>query len=281
MIDSEETGKPYAARLSPRATLRWGKVLLGLGLAGGLVWSAVVQSSMPSWFDPGGACANRSGGDGGDVTVRTSVFPPRATCTFSDGSGTVDYISPGKSLVFSVILGVLLVSTVAGLVLLGRQLLRRHPAASAVGERTNAASQEGGTGLRAVVHLLAAAALGIAATYVGPYAAIVVAFLAGVPAIVVTAAVIVLAVIVLSTALDTAVGPGYGDRVDSRRRGVAVGGIGSAVVLVLLTAGVGRDAFTAVLEPPPWLTVAAGVLFAGIVAVQWLNVGNSEREPVP
>ena len=258
----------------PHATARLGARLLGGGLAGLLVWSLVVQSVLPSWFDPAEACARRFPTASFRVDIETWVLPPRATCTFGNERGIPvahEYVPVVATVCLTVVFAVLTVLAVAGLAVLVRRLLWRDPAADA--ERAEPRTGWKSPAWRFGSHVAGVAMLGIIATGFGPLIFVFTGMLGGGPAAAVTVAAAVLGVVVAATALDVACGPGRSGRLGSRRRGTALGVLGSATVLGAIIAG--DAAHATVSLGPSWPALAAaGVPFAVIASLQWIGTGR-------
>ncbi|MCP2333858.1 hypothetical protein [Actinoalloteichus caeruleus] len=254
--------------------LHW--TLLGLSLVGFLVWMLVVQAAMPVWLDQGAACAARFDIDTTRVVVRTTLLPPRATCTFHEVPGEIapvvtEYISPSLALVLTVMLPLPAASGVAGLLLLARRILTLGRTARGPDRDVPAPdppqTSEGGTSRR-TSHLLGAALLGVVAGTFGASVTMLSVVFGSWPASIASYGAIVLAVVVAATAMDAAFGPREGGRRGSRRRGLALGGLGCAVVLALCLRqkldgdGMGEDGHG-------WIPLVSTVVFLLVAAVQW------------
>ncbi|NIH79837.1 hypothetical protein [Amycolatopsis viridis] len=219
------------------------RVLAGAGLAGWLVWSMVVESAMPSWFDPGDSCP-------GARSVERSYFPPSATCVTADGP--VEYLAGSTTLLLTVAAVVLAVLTVTGLAVLGFGLLRPAPV-SAPGAR------------QPVRHVLGAAALGAAGCAIARVVLLVAVFAGGPPGVITAAVVLVLTAIGAAAALDRACGPGG----DPRRRATVLVLTGTAVVAGVVVTAWGDYGADRTGLGPAWTLPLGGVVFAAVAGLQW------------
>lgn len=225
--------------------------LLGLGLIGGLVWTAVVTLSQPSGFDPGESCARKLGVV--DAVARTRWFPPSASCV--SGGEVHQYMSTTRSVVLSVIGVLLLISIVIGLALSARRLTGEP------GPIRTAAEVD--LKRRRRSHLLFGA-LDIAVAYAFitflTVLAIVFGELPGGFLVIVTSLVGLSA---FCAVLDRHMGPLPSTALESRRRGT-VAGMATYGVVFAATALSGQLPFFRF-----WAIPVGGIAYAVIAAVQW------------
>lgn len=225
--------------------------LLGLGLIGGLVWTTVVTLSSPGWYDPGEDCARKLGV--GDGVVRTSWFPPSASCV--SGGEVHQYMSTTRSVVLSVVGVLLLVLLVTGLILTVQRLTGdpgpiRTAADADVKRRRRSHLMWGALDMGvafAVVTFLSVAGIVFGGLPGGILS--IVATLAGVSG--------------FGTLLDRHLGPLPSNALDSRRRGT-IAGISTYGVVFAATAVSGQLPFFRF-----WAVPLGAVAYAVIVAVQW------------
>ncbi|NUR98642.1 MAG: hypothetical protein HOV67_25730, partial [Kribbellaceae bacterium] len=225
--------------------------LLGLGLIGGLVWTAVVTLSQPSGFDPGESCARKLGVV--DGVARTSWFPPSASCV--SGGEVHQYMSTAKSVVLSVIGVLLLVSLVIGLVLSVRRL------SGEPGPTRTAADVD--LKRRRRSHLLFGA-LDLAVAYAFITFLTVLAIVFGeLPGGFLVIAASLVGLSAFCTVLDRHMGPLPSTALESRRRGT-VAGVTTYGVVFAATALSGQLPFFRF-----WAIPVGGIAYAVIAAVQW------------
>ncbi|HET6739976.1 MAG TPA: hypothetical protein VFH76_13610 [Kribbella sp.] len=228
--------------------------LLGLGLIGGLVWTTVVTLSSPGWYDPGEDCARKLGV--GDGVVRTSWFPPSASCV--SGGEVHQYMSTTRSVVLSVVGVLLLVLLVTGLILTVQRLTGDpgpvRPAADADLKR------------RRRSHLMwGALDMGIAFAVVTFLSVAGIVF-GGLPGGILSIVATLAGLSGFGTLLDRHMGPLPSSALASRRRGT-VAGISTYGVVFAATAVSGQLPFFRF-----WAVPLAAVAYAVIVAVQWSRV---------
>lgn len=235
------------------------------GLVGGLIWSMWVAFSMPSWFDAGDSCTGGSLPDA-YALAETSWLPPGATCVYTAPSGAVErvpFIGAGMSFLMSVVAVALIGCTVAGLGRIAhRLLLEPDPRAD---------PQPGRGPWWATGHAVAAGLLGVGVAVVGGRTAYLVTVIttgAGLAFAFVGVAVLAA---VAATQVDRRIGPG-GTRLDARRRGTAVGLMGTAATFGLVYA-TGGQALLPSFEPVWWAAIGAAV-FALLAALQRLGAAT-------
>ncbi|GAA1129859.1 hypothetical protein GCM10009630_29710 [Kribbella jejuensis] len=233
--------------------------LLGLGLIGGLVWTAVVTLSQPSGFDPGESCARKLGVV--DGVARTSWFPPSASCV--SGTEVHQYMSTTKSAVLSVIGVLLLICLVIGLVL-SVQRLTGEPGPTLTADGVDLRRRKRS-------HLLFGA-LDLAVAYAFVTFLTVLAIVFGeLPGgfLVIAAALVGLSA--FCTVLDRHMGPLPSTALESRRRGTVVG-VGTYGVVFATTALSGQLPFFRF-----WAIPVGGIAYAVIVAVQWSRATSTTQ----
>nr|WP_243870208.1 hypothetical protein [Amycolatopsis granulosa] len=208
-----------------------------------MVWSIVVESAMPSWFDLDDSCP-------GARSAERRYFPPSATCISEEGP--VEYLPRSTTLLLTVAAVVLAVLTVTGLAVLGSGLRRPAPP-SAPGAR------------RPVRHVLGAAALGAAGCAIARVVLVLAVFTGGPPGVITVAVILVLAAIGAAAALHRGCGPGG----DPRRRATVLVVTGTAVVAgVVVTAWQDYGPDRTVLGPA-WTFALGGAVFAAVAGLQW------------
>ena len=235
--------------------------VLGLGLIGGLVWTAVVTLSQPSGFDPGESCARKLGVI--DAVGRTSWFPPSASCV-SRGGEIHQYMSTTKSTVLSVIGVLLLICLLIGLVLSVRRLSGEPGPTRTAGDvdlkrRRRSHLLFGALDL-AVAYALITFLNALAIVFGGLPGAflIIVATLTGLSA--------------LCTILDGHMGPLPSTPLESRRRGT-IAGVGTYAVVFAATSLSGQLPFFRL-----WAIPLGGIAYAVIVAVQWSRTTSTATQ---
>ncbi|HET6742020.1 MAG TPA: hypothetical protein VFH76_23920 [Kribbella sp.] len=235
--------------------------LLGLGLSGGLVWTTVVGLSMPSWFEPAESCA-RKFPDISDVSeIRTSWFPPSASCVYGDE--VREYLSTTRSVILAVV-GVLLL----GLIVIGLILTLRRLRG---GDRSIRTADGADLARRRSSHLAYGAlgmGLALGVLTVAGWVAIVFGAL---PGTVVFAVAAPAGLSAFGTQLDRRLGPLTSTARDSRRRGTIAGLTTFATALaanVVLFWGY---------IPLSWLwsVLLGAIAFAIVAATQWSRVATS------
>ncbi|MFF0264532.1 hypothetical protein [Kribbella sp. NPDC004536] len=234
--------------------------LLGLGLIGGLVWTAVVTLSQPSGFDPGESCARKLGVV--DGVPRTSWFPPSASCV--SGGEVHQYMSTTKSVILTVIGVLLLISLVIGLVLTVRRLTG-EPGPTRTAENVDLKRRRRSHLLFGALDVAVACAviafLNAAAIVFGGLPGgflIIVAVLAGLSA--------------FGTILDRHMGPLPSTALESRRRGT-VAGVATYGVVFAATAVSGQLPFFRL-----WAIPLGGITYAVIAAVQWSRATSTATQ---
>ncbi|MFG1620501.1 hypothetical protein [Kribbella sp. NPDC049227] len=238
-------------------------LLSGLGLVCGLGWAIAVSTAMPSWFDPGEACAKKLHGGSPDSTieVHTSWFPPSATCDF--GGGDVrQYMSTTRSTVLSVLGVLILVVLVTGLVLTIKRLSGEPgPTRPAEGVELRRRRRNQLT-FGALDVLLAVAVL----VFFNAVAIVLGEIVGGVLFVVTTIA----GLSALCTALDRHMGPLPSTALESRRRGTVTGATLFGVIFTA-TAVTGQLPFFRL-----WAAPLAALTYAAVVHLQW----SRQRDPV-
>ncbi|GAB3948262.1 hypothetical protein GCM10029976_079060 [Kribbella albertanoniae] len=244
------------------ALKRW---VLAAGLSLGLIWSVVVSSSMPSWWDPSKSCFDKLGPSvGPDATVHTSWFPPSATCDF--GGGDVrDYLSTTNSVLLSITGILVLTLTAVGIVLTLRTLKGDPgPTRSADGADLTRRHRNhllyGALDVLVVVAILSA--VNVAAIVFGE-------IIGGVLFAITTVA----GLAALATVLDRHTGPLPSTALASRRRGAAAGGILFGVIFGA-TALTGQLPFFRL-----WAAPLAAITYAVVVHVQWTKAATHQSHP--
>ncbi|NIK57004.1 hypothetical protein [Kribbella shirazensis] len=234
--------------------------LLGFGLVGGLVWATVVGLSMPSWFEPDTSCARKFVGAGDIRGIRTSWFPPSASCVYADQ--VRPYMSTARSVVLSVLGVLLLVMIVTGLILTVRRLLGdAGPSRTADGVDLRHRRRS---------HLIFGALdMGVAFVVLWFLSALV--FVAGVPGGLVFVVVVLVGLSAFGTLLDRHMGPLPSTARDSRRRGT-VAGLASLTVVVAATAGWSYLPYFEL-----WVVLLSALTYAAVVALQWSRVSKANR----
>ncbi|MFG1911716.1 hypothetical protein [Kribbella sp. NPDC048928] len=241
--------------------------LLGLGLIGGLVWTTVVTLSSPGWYDPGEDCARKLGV--GDGTVRTSWFPPSASCV--SGGEVHQYMSTTRSVVLSVVGVLLLIVLVPGLILTV-QRLTGDPGPIRPG--TDEAGAAVDLKRRRRSHLMwGALDMGVAFAVVTFFSVAGIIF-GGLPGGILSIVATLAGVSGFGTLLDRHMGPLPSSALDSRRRGT-IAGISTYGVVFAATAVSGQLPFFRF-----WAVPLGAVAYAVIVAVQWARVPAPAGQPV-
>jgi hypothetical protein len=221
-------------------------------LVGGLVWTAVVTLSMPSWYDPGEDCARKVGAV--DAFARTSWFPPSASCV--SGDEVRQYMSTTRSVVLSVVGVLLLIVIVTGLVLTVRRL-SGDPGPIRTGDDLKRRRRS---------HLtFGALDMGVAFAFITALNAFAIVFgdLPGGLVFILTALVGLSA---FGALLDRHMGPLPSSALESRRRGT-VAGLATFGVVFAATALSGQLPFFRF-----WAVPLAAIAYAVIAAVQWKRV---------
>jgi len=227
--------------------------LLGLGLIGGLVWTAAVTLSMPSWYDPGESCARKV--HAVDAIPRTSWFPPSASCV--SGDEVRQYMSTTRSVVLSVI-GVLLLILIATSLILTVRRLGGEPGPI----------RTGGDDLkrRRRSHLaFGALDMAVAFAFVTFLNAVAIV-LGGLPGGILFIVTTLVGLSAFGAVLDRHLGPLPSSALESRRRGT-VAGLSTYGVVFAATAVSGQLPFFRF-----WAVPLAAVGYAVIAAVQWSRV---------
>ncbi|EHR58975.1 hypothetical protein [Saccharomonospora cyanea] len=235
-----------------KVTTRAAGNLVGVGLAGFMVWAVAVEAAMPSWFDPDDSCPGATG-------VERSYFPPSATCVHGDGR-VVDHISRPETVVLAIVFVLLAAVVVTGLAVLGWRLLR-HDQADLGKPKPK----------RPALHVLGAALLGVVAGAVARAAVILASLTAGPPGGATAFVAVALWAIGVASALDRAVGPGRGGSSGSYRRGTALVLAGATALLVLVVVTWDEYAEHNTLLGPAWAIAAGAGVFALLAAVQWIR----------
>ncbi|WP_350281392.1 hypothetical protein [Kribbella sp. HUAS MG21] len=236
--------------------------LLGFGLLGGFVWATVVGLSMPSWFEPDESCARKFPGSDRDVSaIRTSWFPPSASCVYGDQ--VRPYLSPARSVVLSVIGVLLLIVLVTGLVLTVRRLR---------GDTGPLRTADGiDLGHRRRSHLMFGALdMGVALALLG-FAGLLAIVFGGVPGVILFAVSALVGLSAFGTLLDQHMGPLPGTARDSRRRGTVAG------LATLLVAAAATVLLHTAVRSMFWAVPLGAIAYAAIVAVQWSWVSRASR----
>ncbi|MGW7683649.1 hypothetical protein ACWGID_23130 [Kribbella sp. NPDC054772] len=236
--------------------------LLGLGLAGGLVWTTVVTLSMPGWFDPTADCAKRFVGETGDAVVRTGWFPPSASCVYGDH--VRQYMSTTRSVVLSITGVLLLVVIVAGLIVTVRRLRGDAGPIRPVGTVDLRKRQINHLLFGALDALIVFAVL----TFLNA-AAIVFGGLPGGVLFIVTA---LAGLSGFGVTLDRHMGPLPSSALDSRRRGT-IAGVATFAVVFVATAVTGQLPFFRF-----WAAPLAAIAYVVIAAVQWSRATNTATQ---
>jgi hypothetical protein len=229
--------------------------LLAAGLAAGLVWTAAVTLSMPSWFDPTEACVHRFplDADSEQVDIRTGWFPPSAQCVF-DGQAR-DFLSPARSAVLSVVGVLILVVLITALVHTVRRL-SGEPGPVRLATDVDLRRRRFNQLTFGVLDLAIAVAL---LTFLNA-AAIV---LGGIPGGVLFLVVGITGLSALGVVLDRHLGPLPSTRRDSRRRGT-VAGVTVFAVIFAATALSGQLPFFRL-----WSVPVGALAYAAVSFWQW------------
>lgn len=233
--------------------------VLGLGLTGGLVWTAAVTLSQPNWYDPSEDCARRLGGD--PTAIHTGWFPPSASCVYGDE--VRQYMSTTRSVVLSIIGVLLLIIVATGLILTVRRLTGN---AGPVRTADTVDLRK-----RRITHLAFGAldtAVAFAVVTVLNATAIV---FGGLPGGILFVVITLVGLSALCTALDRHMGPLPSSTLKSRRRGT-IAGIAVFGVVFAATAVTGQLPFFRL-----WCIPVAGVAYAVIAGVQWSRASRSHR----
>jgi hypothetical protein len=236
--------------------------LLGLGLAGGLVWTTVVTLSMPGWFDPTADCTHKFVGETRDVVVRTSWFPPSASCVYGDE--VRQYMSTARSVVLSITGVLLLVVIAAGLILTVRRLSGEAGPIRPVGTVDLRRRRRN--------HLLFGAldvAIAFAVLTFLNAAALVFGGLPGGVLFIVTA---LAGLSGFGVTLDRHMGPLPSSALECRRRGT-IAGVATFAVVFVATAVTGQLPFFRL-----WAVPLAGIAYAVIAGEQWSRATNNATQ---
>jgi hypothetical protein len=226
--------------------------LLGLGLAGGLVWTTVVTLSMPGWYTPGEDCARKVGAV--DAVARTNWFPPSASCV--SGDEVRQYMSTTRSVVLSVVGVLLLILIATGLILTVRRLTG-EPGPIRTGD---------GLKRRRRSHLaFGALDMAVAFAFVTFLNAAAIVF-GGLPGTLLFLLTALVGLSAFGTMLDRHMGPLPSSALDSRRRGT-VAGLATFGIVFAATTVSGQLPFLRF-----WAVPLAAVAYAAIAAAQWSRV---------
>jgi hypothetical protein len=232
------------------------------GLVGGLVWSLWVAFSMPSGRHGAVACGTPA--PGSRATVERSWLPPSATCVHTAPGGAVErvpYIGTATTVLMTVVALLLLACLVAGLARVAHRLLLRPD------PRTD--RRPGRGPWRAAGHALGAAGLGATVAVLGGKTALLMTLRTHGAGLVFAVVAVGLVAIGAATVLDRLTGPG-GTRLDARRRGTAVGTIGTAATFGLVyVTSTGLPMF----DVGRWALVGAAV-FAVLATLQRLGAAT-------
>jgi hypothetical protein len=233
--------------------------LLGLGLTGGLVWTAVVTFSMPGWFDPGEDCARRAGASESSPVVRTSWFPPSASCVYGDD--VRQYMSTTRSVVLSITGVLLLIVLATGLILTVRRL---------TGEPGPLRGADGVDLRKRRLNHLAFGAFDMAVivALVAFVNATAIVF-GGLPGGILFALAAIVGMSALAVVLDRHLGPLPSTALDSRRRGTSAG-LTLFGIIFAATAVSGQLPFFRL-----WSVPLAAIAYAVIAAVQWSRTAKA------
>ncbi|MER7247860.1 hypothetical protein [Kribbella sp. NPDC000426] len=192
--------------------------------------------------------------------MRTSWFPPRATCLY--GADARQYMSTSRTVVLSILAVVLLIVIVTGLILTVRRL----------GGDPGPIRPAGDLDLRKrwIKHLTFGAAdmavVFAPLTFLNAVAIVFGAIPGGILFIVTS----LVALSAIGTALDRHLGPLPSSALDSRRRGT-IAGVTTYAVVFAATAVTGGLPFLRL-----WSVPVGGIAYAVIVAVQWRRATASQ-----
>ncbi|MFD3403564.1 hypothetical protein ACFWUU_22970 [Kribbella sp. NPDC058693] len=225
--------------------------VLGLGLIGGLVWTAAVTLSQPGWYDPTRDCSRKFGPDA--TAVHTNWFPPTATCLYGDESR--QYMSTSRTVILSILAVLLLIVIATGLILTVRRLSGEPGPIRPAGDLD--------LGKRRIKHLtFGAADIAIVFAPLTFLNAVAIVF-GGIPGGFLFIVTSLVALSAICTALDRHLGPLPSSALDSRRRGTIAGVTTYAVAFVGTAVSGGLPFFRL------WSVPLAGIAYAVIAAVQW------------
>jgi hypothetical protein len=234
--------------------------VLGLGLIGGLVWTAVVTLSQPGWYDPTRDCSRKLGPD--PTSVHTSWFPPTATCLYGDESR--QYMSTSRTVVLSILAVLLLVVVAMGLLLTVRRLSGDPGPIRPAGDLD--------LRKRRLKHLtFGAADIAVVFAPLTFLNAVAIVF-GGIPGGVLFIVTSLVALSAICTALDRHLGPLPSSALDSRRRGT-IAGVAVYAVVFAATAITGGLPFFRL-----WSVPLGGIAYAAIAAVQWQRASTSANQ---
>lgn len=223
--------------------------LLGLGLAGGLVWTVVVTLSMPNWYDPSEDCARKVGAD--NAYPRTSWFPPSASCV--SGDEVRQYMSTTRSVVLSVVGVLLLILIATGLILTVRRLTG-DPGPLRTGDDLKRRRRS---------HLtFGALDMGVAFAVVTFLNVVAIVF-GNLPGAILFILTSLVGLSAFGTLLDRHMGPLPSTALDSRRRGTVAGPATYGIVFAA-TAVSGQLPFFRF-----WAVPLSAIAYAAIAATQW------------
>ncbi|MFI5697419.1 hypothetical protein ACIA58_36510 [Kribbella sp. NPDC051586] len=234
--------------------------VLGLGLIGGLAWTAVVTLSQPGWYDPTRDCSRKLGVD--PTGFHTSWFPPTATCLYGDESR--QYMSTTRSVVLTIIAVLLVIVIVPALILTVRRLTGDSGPIRAAGDLD--------LRKRRITHL-AFGALDLAVVF-APLTflnAVAIVF-GGIPGGILFIVTSLVGLSAICTALDRHMGPLPSSALDSRRRGTIAGVTIYAVVFAATAVSGGLPFFRL------WSVPLGGIAYAAVVAVQWHRATTSANQ---
>jgi hypothetical protein len=234
--------------------------VLGLGLIGGLVWTAVVTLSQPGWYDPTRDSSRKLGPD--PTSVHTSWFPPTATCLYGDESR--QYMSTSRTVVLSIVAVLLLIVIVTGLILTVRRL-RGDPGPIRPAGDLDLRN-------RRLKHLIFGAAdIAVVFAPLTFLNAVAIVF-GGIPGGILFIVTSLVALSALCTALDRHLGPLPSSALDSRRRGT-IGGVTVYAVVFAATAITGGLPFFRL-----WSVPLGGIAYAAVAAVQWQRASTTANQ---
>ncbi|WP_371404658.1 hypothetical protein OHA10_03140 [Kribbella sp. NBC_00662] len=234
--------------------------VLGLGLLGGLVWTAVVTLSQPGWYDPTRDCSRKLGPD--PTTVHTSWFPPRATCLY--GEEARQYMSTSRTVVLSILAVLLLIVIATGLILTVRRLSGEPGPVRPAGDLD--------LGKRRIKHLtFGAADIAIVFAPLTFLNAVAIVF-GGIPGGILFIVSSLVGLSALGTVLDRHLGPLPSSALDSRRRGT-IAGVTTYAVVFVATAVSGGLPFLRL-----WSVPLGGLAYAVIAAMQWRRATASANQ---
>jgi hypothetical protein len=234
--------------------------VLGLGLLGGLVWTAVVTLSQPGWYDPTRDCSRKLGPD--PTTVHTSWFPPTATCQY--GEEARQYMSTSRTVVLSILAVLLLIVIATGLILTVRRLSGEPGPVRPAGDLD--------LGKRRIKHLtFGAADIAIVFAPLTFLNAVAIVF-GGIPGGFLFIVTSLVGLSALGTVLDRHLGPLPSSALDSRRRGT-IAGVTTYAVVFVATAVSGGLPFLRL-----WSVPLGGLAYAVIAAMQWRRATASANQ---